>query len=163
MKSIIPVIIGSSLIFAACSEKKSHDQPIVDHDHVTEVVEKPMGMPRSSSAKGAKVQLIEPKDGAIVSNPIAIEFGVNGTMVIVKAGTKEINSGHHHLLIDTELPAMHMPIPADDHHIHFGDGSIKTEINLEPGEHTLQAILGDHLHVPHDPPLFSEKIMITVK
>jgi hypothetical protein len=81
----------------------------------------------------------------------------------VPAGNDTPHSGHHHLLIDTELPELGLPIPKDEHHVHFGDGSTETEIMLEPGEHTLQLLLGDHLHIPHDPPLNSGKIKVTVK
>jgi hypothetical protein len=72
-------------------------------------------------------------------------------------------SGHHHVLIDAELPAMDMPIPADANHVHFGDGSSTTELTLEPGEHTLQLLFADHLHIPHDPPVYSDRITITVE
>ena len=74
-----------------------------------------------------------------------------------------MHSGHHHLLIDTDLPDPGLPIPKDDNHVHFGDGSTETEITLEPGEHTLQLMLGDHLHIPHDPPVTSEQITISVE
>ena len=70
---------------------------------------------------------------------------------------------HHHLLIDTDLPTLGFPIPKDDHNIHFGDGSTATEITLEPGEHTLQLLLGDYLHIPHNPPVVSIPVMITVE
>tara|TARA_B110000438_G_scaffold175951_1_gene168107 strand:+ start:1689 stop:2177 length:489 start_codon:yes stop_codon:yes gene_type:complete len=162
MKSNLLIIGSGFLIFVACSEKQPHDQPIVEHEAVAEVATESMGIPRTASADGASVFFITPTSGAIVSNPIVIEFGITG-MDIVKAGTEQENSGHHHLLIDTELPAMGMPIPADDHHIHFGDGSDSTEISLEPGEHTVQMLLGDYLHIPHNPPLSSAQITIIVK
>ncbi len=119
-------------------------------------------LPRTASAEGARVFFIMPADGDIVSNPVTIEFGIEG-MEVVKAGNNQANSGHHHLLIDTGIPNMGMPIPADEHHIHFGDGSTATEITLESGQHTLQMLLGDHLHIPHNPPLVSEVITITVE
>ena len=84
-------------------------------------------------------------------------------MAVVPAGNHMPHSGHHHLLIDTGLPELGLPIPKDESHVHFGDGSTQTEITLEPGEHTLQLLLGDHLHIPHDPPLSSARITITVK
>ena len=84
-------------------------------------------------------------------------------MTVVPAGDDTPHSGHHHLLIDTGLPEMGLPIPADANHVHFGDGRTETEIELEPGQHTLQMLLGDHLHIPHDPPLVSEQITINVE
>ena len=125
-------------------------------------LELPAGMPRTESVSGANVYFITPQDGATVTNPVDIEFGIEG-MHVAPAGVDEPNSGHHHLLIDTELPTLNQPIPADDSHIHFGDGSTSTQITLEPGEHTLLLLLGDHLHVPHDPAVTSPTITITVE
>ena len=121
-----------------------------------------VGLPRSGSAEGASVFFITPDNGSAAGNPIHVEFGIAG-MEVVKAGDNQPNSGHHHLLIDTGIPDVNLPIPADEHHIHFGDGSTVTEISLAPGEHTLQMLLGDHLHIPHEPPLVSEVITITVE
>ena len=84
-------------------------------------------------------------------------------MEVVKAGVDKPDSGHHHLLIDTGLPPAGLPIPADDQHVHFGDGSTSTEIALAPGQHTLRLLLGDHRHIPHDPPVASEPITIMVE
>ncbi len=117
---------------------------------------------RTVSPEGARVFFITPTDGDTVSNPIRIEFGLAG-MEVAKAGEDRPDSGHHHLLVDTELPDLGAAIPADANHIHFGDGSTSTEITLEPGRHTLCLLLGDHLHVPHDPPIVSEPITITVE
>jgi len=119
-------------------------------------------LPRTTSAAGARVFFISPADGDTLSNPIRIEFGIEG-MDVAKAGTDQPNSGHHHLLIDTGLPDLGAPIPADEQHIHFGDGSTSTEISLPPGQHTLCMLLGDHQHIPHDPPLVSDSITITVE
>ena len=119
-------------------------------------------VPRTASPEGARVFFISPADGDTVSNPIRVEFGIEG-MDVVKAGDRQPNSGHHHLLIDTELPDPAMPIPATEQHIHFGDGSTSTEITLSAGKHTLRMLLGDHQHIPHDPPLVSEPITITVE
>ena len=117
---------------------------------------------RSASPDGARVFFITPASTDTLSNPISIEFGIEG-MDIVKAGDQQPHSGHHHLLIDTDLPDPGLPIPADAHHGHFGDGSTTTEITLAAGEHTLQLLLGDHLHIPHDPPVVSNPITITVE
>ena len=119
-------------------------------------------MPRTASPDGASVFFISPANGDTVTSPVSIEFGIEG-MSVVKAGDSQPDSGHHHLLVDTDLPDLGLPIPADEHHIHFGDGSTSTEIALEPGTHTLRMLLGDHLHIPHESPIMSDPITITVK
>ena len=124
--------------------------------------EEPVALARTESAEGARVFFISPADGDTVSNPIRVEFGIAG-MDVVKAGVDQPHSGHLHLLIDTGLPDLSMPIPADEQHIHFGDGSTTTEITLPPGQHKLSMLLGDHRHIPHDPPVVSEPITITVE
>ena len=120
-----------------------------------------ISLPRSESPEGARVFFINPADGDTVESPVFIEFGIEG-MTVVPAGTAHEHSGHHHLIVNAELPRADMPIPASDSYIHFGDGSTSTTIELPPGEHSLQLLLGDHLHIPHDPPVSSEKITITV-
>ncbi len=119
-------------------------------------------LPRTASAEGAKVYFVAPADGATVTNPVRIEFGIEG-MSVVTAGDDSPHSGHHHLIVDAGLPDLSLPIPANENYIHFGDGSTSTELTLEPGSHTLQLLLGDHLHIPHDPPVTSETITITVE
>ncbi len=119
-------------------------------------------LPRSTSPDGARVFFITPATGDTVSNPISIEFGIEG-MIVVKAGDQQPHSGHHHLLIDTDLPDPGLPVPADEHHVHFGDGSSATEITLSAGEHTLLLLLGDYRHIPHDPPVVSNPLTIIVE
>ena len=118
----------------------------------------------SKSPKGASVYLIKPLDGEIFSPGDAIEvsFGLKG-MGIAPAGVTVENTGHHHLFIDQKvLPNLKLPIPASSKIIHYGKGQTQTEIRLEPGTHTLQLILGNQYHIPHDPPLISDKITIHV-
>ncbi len=122
----------------------------------------PATMPRSASAEGASVFIVSPANGDTVSSPFTVEFGI-GTMAVVRAGDNTPNTGHHHILIDTGLPPLDRPIPADEHHVHFGDGSSATELTLAPGEHTLQLLLGDYLHIPHDPPVYSARITVIVE
>ena len=117
---------------------------------------------RQAASTDASVFFVAPADGATVTSPFTLEFGATG-MAIVPAGTDQEFSGHHHLLIDVDLPATELPIPKDANHVHFGDGSFTTEISLDPGQHTLQLMLGDYRHIPHDPPVISEKITITVE
>lgn len=118
-------------------------------------------MPRSPAPADARVFFVAPQDGATVSSPVTFEFGVAG-MEVVPAGVDRPGSGHHHLIIDAP-PPFDRPIPSDQRHLHFGDGSQSTEIELPPGEHRLTLLFGDYLHVPHEPPVYSETITITVE
>ncbi|MEE2603584.1 MAG: DUF4399 domain-containing protein [Pseudomonadota bacterium] len=122
-------------------------------------------MTRSAAPEGASATILSPADGATVTSPVTVEFGLEG-MEVVPAGTQLEHAGHHHLLIDLDqesMPAMDFPLPANDNVVHFGKGQTQTELELEPGTHTLQLLLGDHMHVPHEPPVMSEKITITVE
>jgi hypothetical protein len=104
-----------------------------------------------------------PNDGEVIKKrQIRVWFGLRN-MGVAPAGVDTPNTGHHHLLIDVDLPAFDEPIPADENHLHFGKGQTETVIELPPGKHTLQLIMGDKDHVPLDPPLYSKKITITVK
>ncbi|MEO3430207.1 DUF4399 domain-containing protein [Pelagibius sp. CAU 1746] len=119
----------------------------------------------TSAPEGAELYFISPQDGATVSSPVTVRFGLKG-MGVAPAGTEKEKTGHHHLLIDAPAPggaALNEPIPADDHHKHFGGGQTETGIELAPGEHSLQLVLGDWSHIPHNPPVMSERITITVK
>lgn len=118
---------------------------------------------RTPAPSGASVYIISPKDGEVVSSPLTVRFGLSG-MGVAPAGVEKEKTGHHHVLIDApRLPAMDKPIPADAHHRHFGGGQTEVTLELAPGEHTLQLLLGDHMHIPHEPPVMSEKITIKVK
>ncbi len=120
-------------------------------------------IPRASSSKGAKVFIIEPKNGATVTNPVTVKFGITG-MSLDPAGELKDNSGHHHLLIDTDkLPPLDKPLPSTDKVIHFGKAQTETTLTLTPGVHTLQLLLAGGNHVPNNPPVISKKIKIIVK
>jgi hypothetical protein len=119
-------------------------------------------LPRSPASTGAVVYFIAPVDGAKVANPVTVQFGLKG-MGIAPAGIALTGTGHHHLLIDASPPPFDRPIPADDRHVHFGKGQTETVVTLAPGRHRLQLLLGDHLHVPHDPPVLSAPITIIVE
>lgn len=112
--------------------------------------------------KGAEVYFIELKDGATVPEKFKVYFGLKG-MGVAPAGSDRPNSGHHHLLVDTFLPALNQPIPSDFNHLHFGAGQSETEVTLAPGKHTLQLLLGDKDHVPHSPPVMSARITVLVQ
>lgn len=112
--------------------------------------------------EGVELYFISPSDGDTVTNEVRVVFGLRG-MGIAPAGVAVPKTGHHHLLIDTGLADFGAPIPADDNHVHFGAGQTETVIELDPGRHTLQLVLGDHLHRPHDPPVVSRRITVTVE
>jgi hypothetical protein len=117
---------------------------------------------RTPSPAGAEVYIISPKDGAKVTSPVVVRFGLKG-MGIAPAGVKFDNTGHHHLLIDTAAPAdLGSPLPASDKVVHFGKGQTEASVTLAPGKHTLQLLLGDQSHIPHNPPVMSKKITVTV-
>ena len=117
---------------------------------------------RTPAPENAELYFISPADGAAVSNPVTVRFGLNN-MGVAPAGIKYDNSGHHHLLVDTELPALEFPIINDENHLHFGGGQTEATLELPPGEHTLQLLLGDFAHIPHEPAVMSERITITVE
>jgi hypothetical protein len=114
---------------------------------------------RHPSPPGAKVYIVYPPDGAYVPLTLTVRFGLTN-MGVAPAGVDKLNSGHHHLLIDAPLPPFDQPIPNDENHLHFGAGQTEATVTLTPGKHTLQLLLGDVAHVPHDPPVYSKPITV---
>jgi hypothetical protein len=119
------------------------------------------GIPRSDRPDGAQVYFITPTDGETLTSPVIVRFGLS-KMGVAPAGVDKDGTGHHHLIVDAELPPVDRPVPSTEHYRHFGHGQTEVALELAPGEHTLQLMLGDHLHVPHDPPVVSERISILV-
>ena len=151
-RSLFP-ILAIALLFTACAEPV--EEAAAPAEEVVDL--------RSPAPEGARVFFANLEDGATVSSPFTVEFGLEG-MDVIPAGTDQEHSGHHHLLIDLdELPAMDMPMPADSQHVHFGKGQTSVELDLAPGDHRLQLVLGNYLHIPHDPPVISEVITVTVE
>lgn len=143
-KILSSLFVLSLLTLVGCAQKSPKE---TDHDF--------------PNADG--VYIITPYDGQVVSSPVTVRFGLKG-MGIAPAGVEKANTGHHHLLIDmAELPDSTLPIPADENSVHFGGGQTETTIELTPGEHTLQLLLGNYLHIPHESPVVSKKITITVQ
>ena len=117
----------------------------------------------SPAPKNAYLYIGWPNDGEMVrKSNFRVWFGLRN-MGVAPASVKKSKTGHHHLIIDAPLPPMDEEIPSDKHHLHFGKGQTETRVTLTPGTHTLQLLLGDHNHVPHNPPVMSSKIAITVK
>lgn len=114
------------------------------------------------SAPGTEVYIISPQDGAKVKSPVTVVFGLKG-MGIAPAGVKFDNTGHHHLLLDTDVPKdLTLPLPVTDNIRHFGKGQTETSLELTPGKHTLQLLLADFTHTPFTPNVVSKKVTITV-
>lgn len=144
-------------ILAGCgSDQSTPSEP------VTDVPPTAAQMPQVASAPGATVFFVSPTNGATVTSPLDVKFGNSG-IAIAPAGENLENSGHHHLLVDMQLADLTRPIPKDAQHIHFGKGQTEATIELEPGTHTLQLVLGDSNHIPHIPPVVSNTITITVE
>ena len=114
-----------------------------------------------AAATVSRVYIESPENGAVVQSPVEIIFALDG-MELAPAGTYGNNTGHHHLIVDNKLPDLGMPIPSDKNHLHFGKAQDRVLLDLEPGLHTLQLLLGDGSHIPHQPPLISEKIEIRI-
>ena len=114
------------------------------------------------SAFAAEVYFLSPADGDVIEGEVLVQFGLKG-MGVTAAGYDAPNTGHHHLLIDmNELPDLRLPLPKSEQLRHFGGGQTEAVIQLSPGTHTLQLVLGNHLHIPHDPAVISDKITIEV-
>jgi hypothetical protein len=121
-----------------------------------------LAVDRTPSPQGANAYFISPTPGDTMTSPVTIRFGLKG-MGVAPAGVEKANTGHHHLIIDAPLPALDEPILKDEHYRHFGGGQTEAVVELSPGRHRLQLLLGDHNHIPHDPPVLSAKITITVE
>ena len=117
---------------------------------------------RTPSPKGAFLYFHTPLNGSVVPSRFVVRIGLRN-MGVAPAGVARPSTGHHHLLIDTPLPALDAPVPNDYNHIHLGNGQTEVRVTLPPGRHTLQLLLADHDHVPHDPPVVSKKITIKVR
>lgn len=147
--------LGATSLLSGCGGDQSADSDAVQQKAAT-------GIGPSVSRPGATVFIITPIDGATAASPVDIKFGVSGIQ-IAPAGTYAANTGHHHLMIDVELASMDQVIPKDAQHLHFGKGQTEASVDLEPGQHTLQLVLGDGNHVPHQPPVVSQIVRITVE
>lgn len=124
-----------------------------------------LALAASPWSEDAEVYIISPQDGAEVNSPVRVVFGLRG-MGVAPAGTERPKTGHHHLLIDMPAPSgedLQYNLPAEDNLRHFGGGQTETSLELPPGRHTLQLMMGDANHVPHDPPIVSKVVTITVK
>ncbi len=103
------------------------------------------------------------ENGKTYTSPIELNFIVKNIKVR-KAGVKEENSGHHHLLINLdELPDMTKPLPMTENIMHFGKGQESVSLQLKPGTYKIQLLFADYSHTPHKVPLLSEKFTFFIK
>lgn len=155
------IVAGAIAAFAALAPAPAVHAQAEHHPEAA----KPAGavqLPRTPRPADATLYIISPENGATVSNPVTVRFGLRG-MGVAPAGVSAPNTGHHHLIVDAPLPRLDLPLPKDEQHLHFGGGQTEVTLDLAPGRHELQLVLGDQNHIPHDPPLVSERIAITVK
>ena len=120
------------------------------------------GTCRHAGPFGAELYIVSPADGALVDNPVVVRFGLKG-MGVAPAGVDKKDTGHHHLLIDTPVPDLMKPVPVDEKHRYFGGGQTEVSLQLSPGMHMLQLLLGDQNHLPHKPAVLWKPITVTVK
>ena len=108
----------------------------------------------SNSSTGKALTITQPATLTNVSSPLKVCMATNGyTVEPAKKGVND-GKGHHHLIIDTNIPAdLSQPIAKDDTHIHMGDGSTCKTINLAKGQHTITALFAQGNHVPDNPPV----------
>ena len=156
-------LITATLMIAGCTPESAPEAPAEAPAEMAAPAAAPpaQAVMRTSAPAGAEAYIIEPADGAAVASPFTVAFGLRG-IGVAPAGINLPNTGHHHLLIDRELTNFDSPIPADSQHVHFGLGQTETTVELAPGRHELRLVLGDHLHMPHDPPVMSDVVTITV-
>jgi hypothetical protein len=119
------------------------------------------GAQQHTMPENARVYILWPSDGQVVRGGFWVRMGLADAGV-APAGVEKANTGHHHLLVDVDLPPLDQEIPNDRNHLHFGLGQTEARLDLPPGKHTIQLLLGDENHVPHQPPLYSKRITVTV-
>lgn len=157
-----PVVLSLLCLAAGAAQADSwKSMKDMAKQQANQKAEASLGLPQAAP-QGAKVYFIEPRNGAEVGSPVKVVFGLSG-MGVAPAGVNQANTGHHHLLIDEPQVDFTQPLPASAQVVHFGGGQTETTVTLKPGKHTLQLVLGDWKHQPHNPPVTSEKITITVK
>lgn len=132
------------------------------HEHESTPEPGAVSAGRTKAPANAYVYIGWPNNGETVPSRFKVWFGLRN-FGVAPAGVKKDNTGHHHLIVDADLPPMDEPIPNNKNYLHFGKGQTETYLELPPGKHTLQLLMGDQDHIPHDPPIMSKKITITVR
>lgn len=167
----IKTALSVSLLLAlgACANHGAMQTSVVNTAAPTEPMKVTVSTPKLAAgydkvaaSPGAKLYFINLKNGDSVGSPVTVQFGLSG-MGVAPAGVEKAGTGHHHLLIDVASIDVNAPIPATDQLRHFGLGQTEVSLPMTPGKHTLQLLLADQNHIPHHPPVMSERITIVVK
>jgi Domain of unknown function (DUF4399) len=163
-RAAIPLLVAGFLAAApASAQQGASPADSADHAHAVAVAQAAPRPQRTPAPADAYCYIGWPNDGEVIrTDRIKVWFGTRN-FGVAPAGVAKSGTGHHHLLIDTPLPPLDEAIPNDKNHLHFGLGQTETVIELAPGTHTLQLLMGDADHVPHDPPVMSKRITIHVK
>ncbi len=164
-KCILPLALAAAVAGPAWAEDSATSQSAAaSHPAVHAATPPEAASAQSVAPAGAHSYFVNLHDGQTVTSPFKVVFGLTPNMGVAPSGIEKPNVGHHHLLIDTKLTAEEMTeaITVDQQHVHFGKGQTETMVTLPPGKHTLQLVLGDWSHVPFNPPVQSDVIMVTV-
>jgi hypothetical protein len=163
--SCVAISVASVLALAGCANNQAPVMSVAPTAPMKVNVSTPTlaaGYVKVAAAPGSSLYFVNLKSGETVSSPVLIQFGLRG-MGVAPAGVEKAGTGHHHLLVDVAELDVNAPIPTTDQHRHFGLGQTEVTLEMKPGQHTLQLLLGDQNHIPHHPVVLSERITITVK
>jgi len=155
--TVMSLLAVSAIMLQGCGGSPENNAGAVG-----DIPPKKLVLPRAKMAADARIFIIEPANGAVVKSPVKVAFGAENADTTV-ANIFRPNSGHHHLILDAPLPELSQPVPSDENHYHYDQGETEATLELPPGTHTLQLLLADGNHVPHDPALVSEIVTITVE
>lgn len=163
--SCVAVAVAAVVSLAGCANNQAPVMSVAPTAPMKVNVSSPTlaaGYVKVTATPGSALYFVNLKNGETVSSPVLIQFGLRG-MGVAPAGIEKAGTGHHHLLIDVAELDVNAPIPTSDQHRHFGLGQTEVALEMKPGQHTLQLLMGDQNHIPHHPVVMSERITITVK
>lgn len=165
LMSCVAFAVASVITLAGCANNQAAVTSMAPTDPMKINVSTPTlaaGYVKVAAMPGSALYFVNLKNGETVSSPVLIQFGLRG-MGVAPAGIEKAGTGHHHLLVDVAELDVNAPIPTSDQHRHFGLGQTEVTLEMKPGQHTLQLLMGDQNHIPHHPVVMSERITITVK
>ena len=163
--SCVAVAVAAVMGLAGCANNQAPVMSVAPTTPMKVNVSTPTlaaGYVKVAATPGSSLYFVNLKNGATVSSPVLVQFGLRG-MGVAPAGIEKAGTGHHHLLVDVAELDVNAPIPTTDQHRHFGLGQTEVTLEMKPGQHTLQLLMGDQNHIPHHPVVMSERITITVK